>query len=97
MGTRPVSGLGYLFALGPRGDKACFRFRVPRRVAVWLARRLSSATQRELAPAFGLSHPDSVSNLVRRVDRALAESSKMNQEIEMIKRILDSSKTENRP
>jgi len=33
-------------------------------------------------------------NLVRRVDRALAESSKMNQDIEMIKRILDSSKTE---
>jgi len=41
-----------------------------------------------------LSHPDSVSNLVRRVDRALAEFTKMNQDIEMIKRILDSSKTE---
>jgi len=67
-----------------------------RDIAAWLARRLSSATLREPAPAFGLSHPDSASNLVRRVDRALAESSKMNQDIEMIKRILDSSKTENR-
>jgi len=67
-----------------------------RDVAAWLARRLSSATLRELAPAFGLSHPDSVSNLVRRVDRALAESSKPRQDIEMIQRILDSSKTENR-
>ena len=79
-----------------REVKPCFRFRVPLRVAVWLARRLSSATLRELAPAFGLSHPDSVSTLVRRVDRALAESSKMNQDIEMIERNLDSSKTENR-
>ncbi len=67
-----------------------------RDVAAWLARRLSSATLRELAPAFGLSHPDSVNNLVRRVDRALAESSKLRQDIEMIQRILDPSKTENR-
>ncbi len=42
---------------GLRGIKPCFRFRVPLRVAVWLARRLSSATLRKLAPIFGLSHP----------------------------------------
>jgi REP element-mobilizing transposase RayT len=67
-----------------------------RDVAAWLARRRSSATLRELAPAFGLSHPDSVSNLVRRVDRALADSSKITHDIEMIERILTLAKTENR-
>jgi len=62
---------------------------LPRDVAAWLARRRSSATLRALAPAFGLSHPDSVSNLVRRVDRALTESSRVRRDIEMIERILE--------
>ena len=67
-----------------------------RDVAAWLARRRSSATLRELAPAFGLSHPDSVNNLVRRVDRALAESSTLRRDIEMIEPIFGFPKTENR-
>ena len=67
-----------------------------RDVAAWLARRLSSATLRELAPAFGLSHPDSLNNLVRRVDRALAESSRLRQDIKMTQRILEFSTTDNR-
>jgi hypothetical protein len=44
------------------------------------------------APEFGLSHPDSANNLVRRVDRALAESRVLRQDIEMIERILESPK-----
>jgi putative transposase len=67
-----------------------------RDVAAWLARRRTSATLRELAPAFGLSHPDSVSNLIRRVDRAVAKSSQLRHDIEMIERSLESPKTENR-
>jgi len=78
----------------------CFQERrsgqLARDVAAWLARRRSSATLRVLAPEFGLSHPDSVNNLVRRVDRALAESRKLRHDIEMIERILESPKTENR-
>jgi putative transposase len=42
-----------------------------RDIAAWLARRHTTLTLRELAGPFGLSHPDSVSNLVRRVDRVL--------------------------
>ena len=67
-----------------------------RDVAAWLARRRTTATLRELAPAFGLSHPDSVSNLIRRVDRALTQSSQLRQDIVMIERSLESPKTENR-
>jgi hypothetical protein len=61
-----------------------------------LARRRSSATLRELAPAFGLSRPDSVSNLIRRVDRAPAKSDQLRLDIEMIERPLESRETENR-
>jgi hypothetical protein len=43
-----------------------------------------------------LSHPDSVNNLVRRLDSALAESSRLRLDIEMIQRLLEFSKTESR-
>ena len=66
-----------------------------RDVAAWLARRRTTATLRELAPAFGLSHPDSVSNLIRRIDRALAKSRQLRQDIELIERSLESPKTAN--
>jgi hypothetical protein len=63
---------------------------------VWLARRRTSATLRELAPAFGLSHPDSVSNLIRRVDRALTNSCQVRHDIEPIERSLESPIKQNR-
>ena len=66
-------------------DQDCFQARrngrLARDVAAWLARHHSSATLRELAPIFGLNHPDSVNNLVRRVDRAWATSSLLREEI----------------
>jgi hypothetical protein len=55
-----------------------------RNVAAWLARRLTQSTLRELAPQFGLSHPESLSNLTRRVDQSLAKSPKLRREIEAI-------------
>ena len=56
-----------------------------RDIAAWLTRRLTTCTLRELAPRFGLGHPDSVSNLVRRADKAITKSRKLQKEIEAIK------------
>ena len=52
-------------------------------------------TLRELSAAFGLTHPDSVHNLIRRADRALLGSRMLRGEIEAIRHRLP--KTENRP
>ncbi|HWT77430.1 MAG TPA: hypothetical protein VN648_01295, partial [Candidatus Methylomirabilis sp.] len=41
-----------------------------------------------IAPIFGLNHLDSVNHLVRRVDRALARSSELREDIGMTQRIL---------
>jgi REP element-mobilizing transposase RayT len=65
-----------------------------RDVAAWLACRLTTATLRELAAAFGLNHPDSVNNLVRRIDRQLVASRELGQRIEGIQELL--TETENR-
>ena len=42
---------------------------VSRDLAAWLARELTPVRLRELSAAFGLTHPDSVRNLIRRADR----------------------------
>ena len=42
-------------------------------------------TLRELSAAFGLTHPDSVRNLIRRADRALLGSRMLRGEIEAIR------------
>ena len=47
-----------------------------RDLAAYLAHHHTTATLRELAPQFGLTHPDSVSNLTRRAARQLAASKK---------------------
>jgi chromosomal replication initiation ATPase DnaA len=47
-----------------------------RDLAAYLAHHHTTATLRELAPHFGLTHPDSVSNLTRRAARQLAGSRK---------------------
>jgi len=59
-----------------------------RNVAAWLARNLTQATLRELAPYFGLSHPESLSNLTRRVEQSLEQSPELRKETEMLKRQL---------
>lgn len=74
------------FPEGRRGDEGCD-------VAAWLTRRLTTATLRELAGLFGLSHLGSVSNLLRRAQRAIAESSRLRRVIEVIEQRL--MKTEN--
>ncbi len=46
---------------------------------------MAPATVRELSAAFGLTHPDSVRNLIRRADRALLDSRILHGEIEAIR------------
>ncbi len=58
---------------------------VSRDLAAWLARELTPVTLRELSAAFGLTHPDSVRNLIRRADRALLGSRALRNEIEAIR------------
>ena len=66
---------------------------ISRDVAAWLSRQLTTLTLRELAGPFGLNHPDSVSNLTRRVDRALAKSSTLRNDIEAIRQALSRTGT----
>ena len=68
---------------------------VSRDLVARLARELTPVTLRELSAAFGLTHPDSVRNLIRGADRALLGSRLLRGEIEAIRHRLP--KTENRP
>ena len=65
-----------------------------RDLAAWMAHRRTTATLRELAGCFGLSHPDSVSNLIRRAERELAKSNQIAMDVKSIEASL--AKTENR-
>ena len=55
-----------------------------RSVAAWLAKRHSPATLQEIAPLLGLGRAQSVGNLTRRVDQALAKSKELRRTIETI-------------
>jgi hypothetical protein len=60
----------------------------------YLADRHTIATLRDLAAPFGLNHPDSVSNLIRRAEKHLAQS---RQGRDLAARIVETiTKTENR-
>ena len=53
-----------------------------------IAHRRTTATLRELATAFGLSHPDSVSNLIRRAQNAISGSESKKKDLERIDELL---------
>jgi putative transposase len=55
-----------------------------RDLAAYLAHHYTTATLRELAPHFGLTHPDSVSNLTRRAAKQLEASNKQQKGIRVI-------------
>lgn len=59
-----------------------------RDLAAYLAHRRTTATLRELATLFGLSHPDSVSNLIRRAEMAISKSKTQNQDLKRIEELL---------
>ena len=60
-----------------------------RNLAAWLAHRRTTATLRDLATAFGFSHPDSVSNIIRRAETAIQGSAKFAKEAEQATRLLE--------
>jgi len=66
---------GY-FGVDPRKYRKRRSSAAGRDLAAYLAHRRTTATLRELAEAFGLSNPDSVSNLIRRAERSLGKSAK---------------------
>jgi len=82
-----------------RVDRASFtvkhRKRSSRDVAAWLARRVTTATLREWSSPFGLGHPDSVRNLIRRAEQAMQRSRTFRKEVDHIPRSLP-KKNENR-
>ncbi len=65
-----------------------------RDLAAYLAHRHTTATLRELSEPFALRHPDSVSNLIRRAERTLANSRELKQAAAAIEQEI--AKTENR-
>ncbi len=65
-----------------------------RDLAAWLATQLTSATQRELAPYFGLAHRDNIRNLSHRIDAQLKTSRTLKKDVKEIRSALQ--KTENR-
>jgi chromosomal replication initiation ATPase DnaA len=71
-----------------------FRSRSPGRdVAALLCRELTCSTLADLSHEFGLRHPDSSANLIRRAKRQLRESKSFKKGFERLKRKL--LKTEN--
>ncbi len=69
-----------------RVDPACFAVKhsneSSRDVAAWLARRVTTATLREWSFPFGLSHPDSVRNLIRPAEQAMEKSRTFRKEVD---------------
>jgi REP element-mobilizing transposase RayT len=60
----------------------------PRAVAAWLSRRYTEASLRQLAGYLGLSHPGSVSNLMRQVDRDREKSAALRGDLAAIQQRL---------
>ena len=60
-----------------------------RDLAALLAHRRTVATLRDLSHHFGLSHPDSVSNLIRRAENALAKSKTLQSDLKKIDDLLN--------
>jgi len=65
-----------------------------RDIAAWMAHRRTTSTLRELSGIFGLQHPDSVSNLIRRAEAAIGKSEKVAKQIKKLDELL--AKTGNR-
>jgi REP element-mobilizing transposase RayT len=61
-----------------------------RDLAAYLAHRHTTATLRELSGLFGLTHPDSVRNLTRRAEQALANSPRLRADLKAILQNLNS-------
>jgi len=80
-------------------DDEIFRQRgnghIARAAAAWLSRRVTTATLRELSVSLGLSRPESVSNLTRRMERVLSRDPKLKRDLTRIESAL-ARKTKNK-
>ena len=59
-----------------------------RDLAAYLVHRRTTATLREVAALFGLGHPDSSSNLIRKAEKSLAQSTTLRADLEEIERLM---------
>ncbi len=83
-----IANVAVYFSVSPSSYQSKRSAVAGRDLAAYLAHRHTTATLRELAPAFGLSHPDSVSNLIRRAQTAISNSRTKKLELERIEKLL---------
>jgi chromosomal replication initiation ATPase DnaA len=80
-------------------DRSLFSARgdghIARAAAAWLSRRLTNATLRELSVVLNLGRPESVSNLIRRMEQHLARNSQMKRDLAKLELRL-ATKTKNK-
>jgi putative transposase len=88
-----IATVAEFYATTPQAFRCRRSGQQSRDVAAWLAHRLTAATLRELTEPFGLNHPGSLSNLIRRADRAVVQSPRLRKDIATIRKRL--SETEN--
>lgn len=92
--TEVISIVAQYFGTSVELFKKRRKVSLERDIAAWMAHRRTTSTLRELAVAFGLRHPDSVSNLIRRAEAAISKSSKVATQIKSLDELV--SETEKR-
>lgn len=83
-----ITAVAAYFKASPESYQSKRSTATGRDLAAYLAHRRTTATLRELATAFGLSHPDSVSNLIRRAQNAISGSKSKKEDLERIDELL---------
>ncbi len=83
-----IASVAVYFSVSPSSYQSKRSAVAGRDLAAYLAHRHTTATLRELAPAFGLTHPDSVSNLIRRAQTAISTSKSKKLEVERVEELL---------
>ena len=86
--TEVITAVAAYFKTSPESYQSKRSTAPGRDLAAYLAHRRTTATLRELATAFGLSHPDSVSNLIRRAQNAISGSKSKKKDLERIDELL---------
>ncbi len=87
-GNEVITAVAAYFKASPESYQSKRSTAPGRDLAAYLAHRRTTATLRELATAFGLSHPDSVSNLIRRAQNAISGTMSKKEDLERIDELL---------
>ena len=88
-----IATVANYFAVDPATYAARRSTAAGRDLAAYLAHRRTTATLRELATFFGLTHPDSMSNLTRRAEKSISESPQVRKHIKRIETALAKAET----